>query len=375
MPQIREYLPQTQIRNPVDQPRISGEDIGSGRGLVNLGQAISHAESTAYDLYQSAERKKVADEKSTIAVKNAELQQKYTDLIQSDANGPNPYSNPNETDPTKKFDEFQLSDRLAQFDTEREQLADSIQTDEGKRYLNESGGLLRLHLQSKANEFQAQLAGEKTKLDFAKALTSNSAALVSDPTAFELTKAQSDSLIDSYVSAAYISPQQAEELKQTANKQLAVSTLKGLARLSPELAQKQLESNRWDPYIDGPTKDSLFNEVHSEQRARIVEANETKRLQKEAENKIQSQNYDTLLEKYADKSITTRDILDANIKPETKRSLIDAISRRSKAPRSLLTNPRKFNDVFNRITNLPDNDPRAIVNEDQLNTEFAKGGL
>lgn len=374
MPQIKEYNSQTQIRNPADAPKARGQDLSSGQGLEQFGRQISGVEDGIMRTMDRVAAEKEARDKSEANVAVSQNHAEFTARWQERLKQPNPYSDPNETDPTKKFDEFFVSDFLAEMDEKTEKQAENFKTEGGKQYFREQSAQLRSQIAERAVQTQAVKVGEKAKLDFASALTNSSSALVSDPAGFELAQSRTQALIQNYIDTERLDSVQAQELLQQANKTLAVSALKGLARINPEHAKAELQSNQWDAYIDGPTKDSLFSEVKSEERAKAAEESRMKSLQKEALREQQVQIQNDFLEKLQKNELSNRDVLDSRLEPAQKRVFMSAINRKVEAPNSLKTNPAKFTQVFEAI-NAPDGTPEKITTDEQLNEAFQRGGI
>lgn len=374
MGRIKEYSPQTQVRNAPEGVRARGQDLGVGGGLEQLGQQISGVETGIQRTIDRVNAQQEQKEKSAASVAISQNQAEFTNAWQEKLKQPNPYSNPDETDPTKKFDEFYVADFLAEYDEKAEKQLSAFKSEGAKQYFQENSAQLRAQLGERAIQSQSVLAGEKAKLDFTTSLSNSSSALVSDPKGFEFAQKQTQALVNSYVESGRLDAAKAQELLQQANKTLAVSALKGLARINPEQAQKELESTSWDAYIDGPTKDSLYGEVRTESRAKAAEEQRTKSLQKEAVREHQNQVQNEFLERLDKNELSHREVLDSPLEPAQKRVFLSALNRKVEAPNSLKTNPAKFTQVFEAI-NAPEGSPDRITTDEQLNDAFQRGGM
>lgn len=374
MGRIREYVSQSQTLNAPETRRVRGEDLTTGAAIEQVGQQISGIEGRIADGLARQKQNEIVKEKSAASVAIAQDQDEFTTKWQEKLKAGNPYNDPNETDPTKKFDEFMVNDFLFEFDEKTEKRLGTLKTEEARDYYKAQVAGQRSNFAEKAIATQAQLAGEKTKLDFATVLNSSSSAAVSDPTTFPLAQKNAADLIQNYVASERISAAQGQELLQHANKTLAVSSMKGLARLNPEHAQSELDSGAWDQYIDGGTKDSLYGEIRTEARAKRGEEDRRKSLAKEALREKQGEIQNQFLEKLDKNELTHRDVLDSPLEAPQKRVYLSALNRKIEAPNSLKTNPGKFTQVFEAI-NAPDGTPGKITSDKELNEAFQRGGL
>lgn len=369
MGQIREYgPPKVGVSGPVQNRKLETSDISIGPGLEALGRGVAGAQDAAFDINNHIKGQQETKEISDTSVKLSDLQAKYSQKWQERLKT----GNQDEENP-----EMFLNDYLAEYDQESEALGGELKTDGAKQFFKEHTSKLRTNLTENALQSEAQLTGEKIKNDFTKVLNNNSATLVTDPTTFEFSKGQVDALVDTYVRTNKLDTTKAEELRQVAGKQLATSAVKGMARINPEAAQYELDSGKWDAYIDGGTKDALYGEIRTETRAKRVESERVQTQQKEALKQAQSVAEDQLLEAQVNGNLNSRMVLDSVIAPERKQHYLSLIKRTSdeRLKASLKPNPAVVMNAFERINMLPDGDPRKIKNEDDLNRLFAKGGM
>jgi hypothetical protein len=365
MPQIKEYgAPKTQINNPIDTRRLTGESISLGVGISAVGQAVSNGENMYLDQMEKNNKQTTAKENARtsgfLSGTQLEFSQKQIDRLKA---GPTDAENP----------EFDLNDHLAEYDQKTEEYAGTLTTEESKAHFREQTTKIRTNLAQDYMMGEAQLQGEKVKNDYNTTLANSAATLIGNPTSFEVTRENVASLVKSFVETGKISSVQGEELTQKSNQHLGSAAVKGLARINPDLAMKELDSGKWDEYL-GANKDSLYGEVRTEERAKRVEEDRLKSVQEKATKEVARASHNELIKKKEDGSLTVNDILNSPIDPSTKNTMLNALHRDSILPSTLKTNPEKFTNLISRIQ-APEGDPTRISSEEQINAEFRAGGL
>jgi len=363
MPKINEYQQQTQVRNPIDQPRVSGEALSTGRGLAALGQGIGNAVDGTIDYFEKKQQKEEQDEKSNLNVKFSEAQASFTKDWQEQVrtgDGTDP-------DMAKNF--------IDRYDEYMGEIGASAKTPGGKKYFAENNAQLKGHLTKSVYAGQAELAGQKAKIDFGKALNFSTSALIDNPTGFEYARNQQDGYISGLVSSGRISELDGQQLKAEKDKQLAIAAVRGGSKLNPEYAKKELESGKWDQYLDASSKESLYGYIERDQNARETDLARRQSLEEKAFKAKQNVAYDDMMEKWSEGKLTARDVTDSILDPKEQRVLLTTLKREAKAARTLKSNPAKVNKMYERVVILPDGHPAKIANESQLDDLFMRGHI
>jgi len=360
---IIQYTQQSDVRNPIDQPRVSAEALSTGRGLAALGQGIDDAiEGTQKYLAlkdQKAEQDEISQTNVKLSEANALFNKEWQETLRT--------SDGSDPDLSKNF--------IARYDEYMTEVYGGLKTKGGKQYFQENNARLRAGLEKSSYSGQAELAGQKAKLDFSKALSFSSSALLDNPTGFQYAKEQQDGYIRGLVAAGRISELDGQALMLEKDRELATSAIRGTAKLNPALARKELESGAWDQYLDARSKEVLFGAVEREERSAEIDRERMQAAQEKAMKARQTEAYDQMMDKWVDGKLTARDVSDSILDPREQRVLINMIKREKKAPRTLKSNPSKVAKMYERVVILPDGHPAKIANESQLDDLFMRGHI
>lgn len=355
MPRIREYTPQSELRNPVDTRRVNTEDLSVGSGLVALGESVSGIERTI-------QRNKETKDKTNISKRLAETQETFTidleeRLKQYDGT---------DTEFSKKF--------LDDYENHMNELSGEIETNAGRQYFDEARSELRRRFAISASAGQSEKTGAKTVQDFTSSINTSANALVANPTLHDFTSKNLDQMIGGFVQSGMLDATKAEELRIAKNNALGVAAVKGMAKLNPDMAKADLDSGKWDQTLAPKSKELLYGEIEQEKRSIEIQKSKMEADQKAALKERQQADYDNLLQLHSLGRLSNNDILNSSLDGSEKRILMGMVKRTVKSPSTLKTNSDKVARVFDRI-HAPDGDPNKIANEAQLNDLFAKGGM
>jgi len=358
MPEIKEYAPRVGVPGVTDIRRATSEDFGGqvGEGISRLGeQGAGFADS----LQRAQTQQEISDIGAEIATAQAELSVEYQKQL---------------TEGTLTVDEFsqQVRERT-------EAIGEDISTPEAKNYLNKASATVNGHFLGQAAVGQAQLAGAKTKSNFAKGLNASTTTLLNDPSSFNTTlKLQQDS-ISNLVAGGTLPAVKAEELRLETTNDLAKSAIQGWINLDPIAAKKQLQGGEWDRYLGtqdvtgAQVKAQMLGQTEQAIRAKDIE---DERLIKQQEKILKKQQQDTqndFLVRMDNKTLSTKDILASNLDPVGsggKENFLEMLRRSSDD--KMKTNSAVLIDLYSRI-HLPATDPKALTDENDLNAYMGRG--
>jgi hypothetical protein len=360
MPQIKEYRARTEVSGPTGNNRPADPDsFGAlGKATAGLGRAISGVGDM---LQEREEQQELSDLNSKLAKKHADYTNQWRETLRT--------ADPGDTEIANRFNEKFAEDIGA--------LRENVKTRKGELYFEKATADLKGHFLTTAMSGQAELAGMKAKQDAEGALNNYSVATFNDPAAFEMSRGMFGDQVETLYASKMLSRVQADEFKKQGERKIAYQAINGWINSAPEIAETQLKSGQWDPYLDGDTKNRLFGEIKQQYRARDLDADRVQREQERAK-KEKSKGFinqflvDLQAGKATAKQVLENHDLDPVEGPGSKRALLDMIDQAGK--QGLKTDPGTFMSAFKRI-HAPEDDPNRIKDENELNEIFMRGGL
>lgn len=355
MPQIKEYKMRSEVQGPVQGRLARTEDFSFNRGLQDLGDAAS-------EVGQMVQKRQEQADISNLNAEFSKAQSEMTVQLKEELRT----AKPGDSTITQRF--------MEGYDSYMNKLSESVATGKGRQYFSQASADLKGHFLQSASIGQADLAGVKAKNDYVSSLNNFSSTLVNDPSSFELTRQMHMVGIENLVQTGSLPSAYAEELKLTGQLQLAKSAVRGWIDTNPTIAKRQLSEGKWDTFIDGDTKVSLMREADQALRGDEIEYNRRLKEQKEALRAAQYETQQQFLEKFKENKLTSKDVLNSNLDPfgkGSKQQFLNMLDRGNKAAK-IRTNPSTMNALFERI-HLPDDDPKKIFDENDLNEYFGKG--
>jgi hypothetical protein len=335
---------------------INADDFGAGvgRATEGIGQAVGNL---ADVLAKRNEQSEVSDLKAKFASAHADFTNAIKEQLRT-------------ADPSDKnfVDNF-----MQTYDAHIEALGEGVSTAEGRRKYAELSAEYRGHFLNYAVEGQAELAGEKSKQDYTGAITQWSSALRNDPSSLDFVTQQHDSYLQDLVKNGGLSEKQALALKIPGDSELTKNAVRGWIDLNPELAKKQLNEGKWDKSIDGDVKNQLLGQADQAIRARETEVERQRREQERILQEKQKSTQNDFLQKMADNQLSTKDILNSNLDPfgsGSKEQFIQLLKTHQNE--RIRTDPGTMMMIWDRI-HLPDDDPKKIRDENDLNPYFGRG--
>lgn len=356
MGNIRSYTSQVRAPGPVGGRRLDNSDLAPmGRAVQNLGNsAINAAETINKRLAQ--------DEVSDLTAKMSAVHADFTNRLRDKVNS----ADPGDREFTGKF--------LDEFDKHLEQYQDNIQTADGRQFLTVRMAQMRGHFLEAASSARADLAGRKAAQDFTDSLNNFSSSLLNDPSSFEMASQMMDQDLETRVRSGMLPREAAMKLQPHAKQELAQAAIRGWADLNPDEAKAQLKSGKWDSHLSGDLKNQLMGEIDQGIRAKEIEDERRKRALEEEQKAAINQTQNDFLGKMTTGELTTKDILKSNLPAfgSGSKEQFLKMMKNNALDQTNATNPALYNDLFQRI-HADDNDPRKLIDENELNDYLGKG--
>lgn len=354
MPQIKPYQIQTQVANVPDVPVASAAQFGSsGEGMKSLADA-------GFQLAGIIQKRQEQSEVSDIHVALSKTQADWTNQFHTQLQD----GSLNTEQFTKDFNEY------------IDKQGENVSTRAGKMYFQQASAQLKGHFLEQAAMGQAELAGAKAKDNYMQSLGNGSSTLLNDPSSFEMTNQMQNQGVDNLVSTGGLPAKAAAELKLHSTTELAKSAVRGWIKLNPDDAKEQLDSGKWDKYVDGDLKHQLLGEADQATRARTVEDERLKRQQKEIIDAQQTETQNGFLKKMSEDGLSTKEILESNLDPfgsGSKEQFIKLLQEHDRVKsEKIKTDPGVYIDLWDKV-HLPDGDPNKINNENDLNKYMGRG--
>jgi hypothetical protein len=332
MGNIKEYTPQGAPISRSPQRQATAEDFGAdvARGVSRFAESVG----------QLGARVKQKDENDDLRLANREAAR-----IRSQA--------------TVRLNDLQNNADLEEdiFDRMNEDFGNfssqpvDFKTDKGRQVYENLLDGIKNDISQRAIIGQSKREGEKARIDFGQELDFNTNTVFSDPTQFGSVADQLlESISDPDGRFSALSAKDRAILADETKKRLAVSAIRGTIAISPELAETQLDSARWDDHIDAEEKKVLMAETKTAQRAGETELNRASKAAKDALKAKQEVTRNDFLLKMENNQLTTADVLASDLPAfggGSKKVFIDMIDKQAKEP--AITDPKLYMDLYTQI--------------------------
>ncbi len=251
-------------------------------------------------------------------------------------------------------------------------LGENLNTRGAKLYYQQHTAKMKAGYFEQAAAGRAELAAVQTVTNYNKALGSRSAVVMDRPAELDNKLAEHNLDIDNMVKNGFVPQAKAIELKADGERALYRSALEGWANLDPEGTIEELKAGKWDENIDATVKREMLGRAKQVIDSRRIDAETTKRLEKEALEAKQKVTEGKMFSKMVEGKLTANDIDKSGIDPDKQRVWFNMLDAENAAGGKIKADPGVIVDVYQRLR-LPDGDPRKINDENQINELFGKG--
>lgn len=205
----------------------------------------------------------------------------------------------------------------------------------GQEAFKTQAAALRGSLLERAVTFQAESVAIKAKADYGIVLDSYQNTLVKDPTQYmDVRAATLSALNDPSGQFARMPANAREELQRQTEEKLAAAHVSGLIQNgAAELAKRKLVAGELDSVLDPKAKVALMTDADQAIRAREVEANRQKALDKEVKKAEEEAEQERMVQALAKGQLTTSMVLTSKLPPVgsgSKEHFLNVIRTRSK---------------------------------------------
>lgn len=348
MPQIPQYTTQVQASSRgLPDPRASAAGVGnaiSGFGAT-LGDIGDH-------LYKQQAQTEVTDVQTKLAQARADWTVKQAQMAQE--------SDPGDPHFADKF--------LEDFQNDVGKLGDNISTREGQQAFKTGMAELTAHFTQSSGLYQAASMGVKAVTDYQTFLDANRNTVFLDPSQFGSVLAQTETALGDKTGVyANMPADDRIKLERQTKEQLALSTVEGLIRQSPQAAMADLKSGKYAAFLDADKTNSLMGQATTAITAQEVDAQRRQRLADKAQKDAEENTLDKIINDAVENpaSLTASSIAASNLKPSTKLELIGKMNAGffdKPAP----TKGSVFTGLLQRIY-LPDGDPNKLTDPSEIN--------
>lgn len=348
MPRIREYTENISAAGPSPIVSVSGDDLGSGKGLQRLGAQVGN-------FAEVVNKAETQAEISNLSVEISRAQVEFTREL-------NEKLRAGETD-TEKFS-IGYDEHIAKLD-------EKIETAGGRQFLKRSSATMKAHLMQTAMRGQIEIAGAKAIKDHDDMMSNFSSGLLGDPSSFEAVTEVYNGWVDNAVKNGNLSFVQGEELRSAGKRELSKSMVRGWNDLDPVGTKARIENGDFDDLLDGNVKRQMIGEADQEIRGRRADAALEEQAREKALQEAQKRTADNFVTKIVEGKLTAREVIRSNLDPGQKEHYVKWLEQ-SAAGNPMKTDPAVFLSLFNRI-NADDGDPNKILDEKDLNSYVGKG--
>lgn len=349
MPQINEYLPQTEAQGAIGSISANIELAGAaGRGLERLGSAV---EGAGTEIQQRTAQEETSDVYSEIADKRAYWSEELSKRTQDGTLDPD------------KFKE--------EFDNDLGGLQDRLTTPQAQNAFERAKSRTGATLLQHAVAGRAQIAKNVAMGSFQNFISKNSLTLQNDPSQLDDIHSQSIEYVDSLVENGGLPASMKDKTVQQMGKMYVGAAVDGYAKINPSYARQLLDSGSLDKtaggdeLLDADYKRELYGRVNTYEHAQEV----TQSHQSSAIERAYKTNEEALGQKWLpqlqDNTLTPKAVMDqvqsGALDWEKGNRWIHMIDEASR--QDIKTNPHVKADLIQRIVDPTNVNPITDAND------------
>ncbi len=355
MPEIQEYLPQTEAQGPVGGTSPNLELGGAtGKALERLGGVLS-------ENAERIDRRQAQEETTDIYASFAEKRANWTAKLQQQTQ-----------DGTLDVDKF-----TEEFDKDAEKDGEDLSTPEGKHFYERQKSRLRGSLLEMAVAGKAQLAAADAKGAWLQSMGHTSSALMQDPSSFQDAYESGVEAIDAMIKTGGLPEKMRDKAVAEMGAEYAKGAIRGWAEQNPANAKHMLDKGAFDDYLNADQKYQMQAEVHHYAAAQETEGRRADKAVEDAQKAAREAWGQHALPKLASNSLSTKDglaaVKDGTLKWEQGERWLGLIDQGAR--KEFQSNPRVKNALIQKIVNPSQDDQNPIEGPEDLMKHVRPGEL
>lgn len=353
MPKVREYgTPNLDFQAVPQESYAKYEGLGeSGRAIREFGQQFTQDSDVIY-------KRQEQEETSDVNAKFADLSaQTAEEIDQQTRDG---------TINSEKYTDG-LRDKINDIDQ-------NISTAAGRRAFERNSARVQGYALRRSAKGEAAVKGATAVANASGEANSYAAATYSDPKSFDTNRQALEQSLQDQVDSG-LDAKAASKLKTDYNNILAQNAIKGFIKINPDLAQQELDSGKYDAYLDGKSRPGLQDAIDARYRHLEIESTRANNMHEKAmklsEEAFYAKNFDDIEGGAMSVDQVEAAVRQKKIRPEFGQHMIDRLDKVNQ--RDLKTKPDAYQDVVNRMT-----DPQAekpITSFDEVLPLIADGSI
>lgn len=247
-----------------------------------------------------------------------------------------------------------------------------IKTREGQNALERSKARIGQFVFKASARGQAVISGAREIQAFKDTKKNNSVTIFDNPDEFDNILSATNEDIDLKTGQG-IDAALAPKLKAEMGTTYADAAVRGWANMGPEgpnLAERNLNSGKYNNYLDARNQDRLRSYIETVRRGNQLEEERKLRAEEKANAKIEESWQQSALPKLVDGSLTPKEVLASPAKASTKIHWLNMIEQSNKGGGK--SDPGMENEMLRRVL-LPADDPQHISDITELAPYINKG--
>lgn len=338
MPKIRPIEATQNAPGPVQGRRATAEDFGSAvwEGAARLGQA---GFDTGVYLQRQANQTAISDARAKVSQYQSQQAIMMEEGLKKAPIGDDKFS-----------DKF-----MEQFSNSSTEFEGQFENEAAKQYVKQALGSMKGHFLEASYRGQAQLMGEKARIDNEATINSGANAILADPDLYDVTASNDEIARNALVDQGNMPRAMAMKLQEMANRTYAEAKVEGTMRKDTRAAKALLDSGKLDEHI--PNKEKLYEQIRRQESFNRTEAEYRER---EAE-KQRRKKADTVMNDYTSKLLNGETVDIKKIAAEKDLSDDDKWNMHNRIVSVMrsgnISDPNIFNQLYAEINNPPPGAP------------------
>ena len=265
---------------------------------------------------------------------------------------------------------------LKEFDDTASKGADQFETRQGRDAYNLGIQQLRGQFIVESATIEAKISGQEARSNVERTVENNANRINSNPAVFQLLLDQSkDALNDPESESGRLPAIEREKLGRMVEQTYAQSAVEGTIRENPQLGQFELESGKWDKFLDKGQKDSLLSTAEVGIRGEEAAITKARKDEERADKKVRDEQYRGFVESFSKRELTPDMVTNSDLTGKEQMSLIKSINAQNKRGAEVVVDNPQIKELFRAQIFADDGDPNKLWDNTQLTNAYNDGFL